>query len=124
MDAFLKEKNDNYYGSDLNKFIDFFCSHKMDCINIDCLQVKVSKKLIRIIESKKDKEQVTKAEKRVFNILSYLLRKQSEWNIEFCVVKGNYPFRKAEIYEWGSEEPKVLNQEELINYLNFEEKNA
>ena len=114
-----KIKNAQYYGSDLNKFIDERCSHKMDSINIDCLQIKVAKKRIRFIESKKDREHTTKSEIRAFKILRYLLSKQTEWDIEFCVISGNYPFQTAEIYVFGTEERFRLEQDELIKYLEF-----
>ena len=116
-----KLKNEHYYGSDLNKFIDEKCSHQMDCINIDCLQIKVSKKRIRFIESKKDNEHTPKSEIRAMNILKYLLSKQQEWKVEFCIVSGNYPFQSAEIFQFGTEELFTLNQEQLIKWLNFEE---
>jgi len=118
----LKEpKSPSYYSSPLNEFIDLFCSHEMDCINIDCLLLKVSKKRIRLVEFKRENERLPKSEIRVFKILNYVLNHQKEWNIEIFVVRGNPPFDSV-LVETIPEGINAwhLTKSNLIEWLNFE----
>ena len=110
-----------YYGSELNRFIDEYCSHEMDSINIDCLQLKVAKKRIRFIEYKRSREKMPRSEIRVYNILKYLFSKvESEWNIELYIVRGDYPFETALVKDFTTGQEWKLNQDELIKWLNFD----
>jgi len=117
----LKIKNENYYGSDLNRFIDEFCSHRMDCINIDCVLVKVAKRRIRFIESKKLNERLPKSEIRVFSILKSITdQTKTPWKADFYIVYGNYPFTFVKVVDFETKLSRTLNQAELIRWLNFE----
>ena len=118
---FRKFKTDNYYASDLNKFIDEYCSHEMYCINIDCLLMKVSQKRIRFIEFKHTIEDYPKSEKSVLRTLRYLLTKNGEWKTEFFVVMGDPPFDITHIFDLDGNELKTFTSKiELISWLNFE----
>jgi len=118
---FRKFKTDNYYASDLNKFIDEYCSHEMYCINIDCLLMKVSQKRIRFIEFKHTIEDYPKSEKSVLHTLRYLLTKNGEWKTEFFVVMGDPPFDITHIFDLDGNELKTFTSKiELISWLNFE----
>ena len=58
----------NYYGSDLNKFVNEECSKEMTVINIDMLEYKRSLKKIRIIESKHNNERMPKSQEEILKI--------------------------------------------------------
>lgn len=73
-------KDDRYYGSDLNKFIDDKCIHEMTAINIDCVLLRWSKKKLYIIESKHSSEgNMKKGQKDLLYFLTKILK-----NIIFC----------------------------------------
>lgn len=118
------DKNENYYGSPLNKFIDERCSHKMTCINIDCFLLKRIKKKIKIIESKHSMESMGRAQREALSRLSDLLKKgskESHWEADIYLVKGNPPYEYVEIRDWSSTNSFYkLTQENFIKWLNFE----
>ena len=111
-------KGSNYYGSDLNRFIDESCSHKMTCINIDCFLVKVSKKRIRFIESKHTKEGMKKGQKTALKLLSEMLH--PSYTVETFVVRGDYPYNTATVENIETGERTQLDQDTLIAWLDFE----
>jgi len=117
-----KAKNEHYYGSPLNRFIDEKCSHEMTCINIDCLLVKISKRKVRIIESKHLNEMLPRSQRTALTILKQIVDSspQTDWSIEFYEVRGDYPYHKAEITRLNHPETRmILSQKALINWLNF-----
>ncbi len=111
-------KSENYYGSDLNKFIDERCSREMTCMNIDCFLVKVSKKEIRFIESKHDGEGSGKGQRTGLRILSGLVH--PDFIVGNYLVRGEYPFETAIVENLATCEAFEVNQEDLIAWLNFE----
>jgi hypothetical protein len=116
-------KSDRYYGSDLNKFIDEFCSREMTCINIDCLLVKIKDKRIRFIESKHSIEGMPHSQLTALKILKRIFESKNNtpWRVEFYVVRGDYPYDEdVEIQEIGSSKVYQPTQQELIKWLNFE----
>lgn len=127
----FKEKPTNYYGSELNKFIDQFCSRKMTCMNIDCLCVKVSKNRIRFVESKHSMEgfgEINKGQYDALKILDYILKQNQEWKSEVCILVGDLPYEKAVVYRIRDKCTKdykdnfkvELTRQSLIKWLNFE----
>jgi len=110
--------NPQYYGSDLNQFIDERCSHEMTCINIDCFMVKVAKRRIRFIESKHSKERMKKGQRTAL-LLLYDLTHPS-YTVESFVVRGEYPYHRAKVEDIKTGESFDLSQEDLIAWLDFE----
>jgi hypothetical protein len=109
-----------YYGSDLNRFIDKYCSHEMTVNNIDLIIYKVSKKHIRIIESKHEMENMPKSQ---YSLLQKLARQSKifDCELEVLIIKGNPPYNTAEIINLTTGQKVVVSQSELIKYLNFED---
>jgi hypothetical protein len=117
----MKTKNEHYYASELNRFIDENCSHEMDCINFDAVLVKVAKKRIRFLEAKRENEGLAKSESRVFNILRFLLGNiNKEWKIEYFIVRSDATFENNFIQEMDGEPFAFLNKADLIRWINFE----
>ena len=116
------QKSEHYYGSDLNKFIDQFCTRRMTCNNIDCLLVKISQKRIRFIESKHNNENIPKSQFTALKILNSIFQTaKTPWQIEFYIARGDYPFENGiEIQDLNSQQTFQLTQQELIRWLNFE----
>lgn len=89
-------KNDNYYGSDLNKFIDENCTHEMTSINMDGLQIRWSKKRLRIYESKHTTESLGKGQ---LDAMTYLAKIFKQANLngdgfihEVCIIYADAPY--------------------------------
>lgn len=111
-----------YYGSDLNKFVDEFCSRNMTCINIDCLLVKFQSSLnrMRIIEFKHLNEKLNRPQFNALRALKEVVQPYTDWKCEFYIVRGNYPFPYAVVQELESARSVTLDQVELIEWLEFE----
>lgn len=116
-------KDFNYYGSDLNKYIDDNCIREMTVINIDCLQFKTDKKIIRIIESKHENEIMPKSQSKILYVLSGLFNLlneiQSDYKIYVYSIKGDYPYDSVKIYNFNTAENKTVNKKEFLDFLNF-----
>jgi len=110
-------KNNNYYGSDLNQFIDERCSHKMTCMNIDCYLIKIAKKRIRFIESKHSHEGANKGQRTGLLLLSRLTH--PEFKTETYLVRGEYPYNTATVEDMQGNSWE-LNQRDLILWLDFD----
>jgi hypothetical protein len=118
-----KIHGEHYYGSDLNRFIDEKCSREQTCINIDCYLLKIAKKRLRFIESKHTTEFAPRSQLTALKILQEIIRDSGnkQWKVEFYIVYGNYPFAEATQIEDLFENVKaVLNQGQLVQWLNFE----
>jgi len=112
-------KNDNYYGSVLNEFIDKNCSHQMTCMNIDCFMLKRSKRRIRIIESKHINEKMPYPQLEGLKAMKTFTPRMG-WTLEVYIVTGNPPYETAEVQEIDSDKIYKLNRSSLIEWLNFE----
>jgi len=112
-------KSSNYYGSDLNQFIDEYCSHQMICINIDCFLVKFKndKSQIRFIESKHTSEGMKKGQNIALSLIKELTHPTCI--IEVYLVRGEYPYTKATVEDMQGKSWE-LNQRDLILWLNFD----
>ena len=106
-----KKINENYYGSDLNKFVATKCRKDMVVNNIDLIINDYKNNKIRIIESKHKSEKMSKGQE-------ILLKKLSVMGIDTYTVYGNEPYNEATVYSFQAKKSKVMNQEELINFLN------
>ena len=83
--------------------------------------VKVEKRRIRVIESKRCIEDITNSEKRVYKIFRELTKNAPvDWSIEYFIVMGDPPYELAHIFNLDEKEIATLRQDELIKWLNFE----
>ena len=89
-----------YYGSDYNKYLSQL-SRKMTVINIDCLQYKRSKRLLRIVESKHLGEKTKQSQREVLHLLAIVLgycnNIAKKLTFQLYVVTGNYPYEKLQV---------------------------
>jgi len=121
---------DRYFGSDLNKFIHEKCTNKMTCINIDCLLLRLSKKRLRIIESKHSLEKIKNSQLEVLKILFkvFKIAEKSKWfkkyfdgwTFEVWIVIGDDPYEDITIEHPLYEKKYVLTGDEFIQWLEFE----
>jgi hypothetical protein len=125
-----------YFGSDYNKFLNKECSKEMTVNNIDCIQYKRSKKILRIVESKHSKEggkdtqsELLKIIGKVFRFLNLIRNGLSTiFNNEFIITKfeifkvySDYPFEKAIIYDYiKNKEYTINNKKDLISWSGFD----
>lgn len=93
----------NYFGSDLNKFVNNECSKDMTTINVDCLQYKRDKKTLRVIESKHNNERMKFAQKEALKVLAWafsLLNSiQNEYKFECYIVSADHPYSEAAAHD-------------------------
>ncbi len=114
----------NYFGSDLNKFVNNECSKEMTVINIDMLQYKRSKRILRIIESKHTYEKLPKSQQETLDIISYVFRFINKWLklkyvFECYIITGDPPYDTAEIKDLVNQRCVKLNNRDFINFLEF-----
>lgn len=104
---------ENYYGSDLNKFVAVNCRKDMVVNNIDLIINDYKNNKIRIIESKHGREKMSKGQQ-------ILLGKLSKMGIDTYTIYGDEPYDEATIYSFQSNRTKKVNKTELIKFLNNE----
>ena len=108
----------NYFGSDLNKFINEFCTKKMTAINIDLLTYKRSKKSMRIIESKHEHENIPRSQFEVLDLMKDAeLPRCAAFGV--YIITGNYPYDTATIHNMKIGKSWVVNRERLIEFLEY-----
>ena len=108
----------NYFGSDLNKFINEFCTKQMTAINIDLLTYKRSKKSMRIIESKHENENVPRSQFEVLDLMKDAeLPRCAAFGV--YIIIGNYPYDTAKIHNLKTGKSWVVNRAGLIEFLEY-----
>ena len=119
----------NYFGSDLNKFTNEFCSKEMVVNNIDMIQFKKlkDKKYIRIIESKHSNEKTSRGQDYILRVLASVFKElngSSKTTHEYGVyiATGDYPYETAKIKNLVEDKEHTVTQEELIDFLEFRKK--
>ena len=118
MGSYRKSENDlNYYGSDLNKFIDEFCTRKMTAINIDLLTYKRSLHHMRVIESKHRYENMPPSQFEALQIFSRAEIPGIKFGV--YIVRGNYPFEIVEIKNVKTGESREFDRKGLLDFLNY-----
>ena len=118
MNPYRKNSNElNYFGSDLNKFINEYCSKQMTAINIDLLMFKRSQNHIRIIESKHENENVPQSQLEVLKILS--AAEINGYLFSTYIATGNYPYNSTTITNIKTGVTKVFDKNELIRFLEY-----
>ena len=114
-----------YFGSDLNKFVNEECTDKMTVNNIDLIQYKRSKNELRIIEYKHKNEKMPYSQRELLKIVAkvfkYLNKISRKMSFGVYVVSGNYPYEEAKIKDLINKKTELLNQKELIDFLEFKD---
>ena len=116
-----------YFGSDLNKWVDDFCTREMTHINIDGLSHKKSKKIVRIIESKHSKEGMPTSQKEVLDIFAFIFKKLNkriimvEYTFECYIHRGDPPYNYSEIEDLVNDKEFTLDNENLVKFLEFKD---
>lgn len=105
-----KTINNNYYGSDLNKFAAENCRKDIVINNIDLIINNYKDGKLKIVESKHSKEKLSTGQ-------HLLLKKLSKLGIRCFVVYGDEPYNEVKVYSYQSEKYKTLNKSELIEFL-------
>lgn len=108
-----KKINENYYGSELNRFVAKNCKTDMVVNNIDLIINDYKTKTIRIIESKHSKEKLSKGQ-------DILLSEITKKGIMCYVVYGDFPYDSVEVFSYASKETRKMNKHQLIKFLNNE----
>ena len=117
----------NYFGSDLNKFTNEFCSKKMTTINIDFLGYKRSKKIVRIIESKHSREKTPTSQREVLEIFASVFKKLNkrivifDYTFECYIHRGDYPYNISQVEDLVNDTKFLLDNENLKKFLEFED---
>lgn len=107
-----KTINNNYYGSDLNKFAAENCRKDIVINNIDLIINNYKNNSLKIVESKHLNEKLSTGQ-------HLLLKKLSKLGINTYVVYGNYPYEdfKYRVYSYQVDKYITGTNEELINFL-------
>lgn len=108
-----KKINENYYGSDLNKFVAEKCRKDMVVNNIDLIINDYKNGCIRIIESKHSNEKLQKGQE-------LLLKRLCKIGIKCYVVYGNFPYNDVLLHCLTTDIKKQITNAELISFLNNE----
>lgn len=87
-----------YFNSDLNKFIGENLPNKFTAQDIDLLLIKKSRKKILICEYKHEDEPMSGEKGQQSSSLELLSKmKHPEYELDVCIIRGNYPFDKLEV---------------------------
>lgn len=103
--------NENYFGSELNRFVANECKKDMVVNNIDLIINDYKNKKIRIIESKHSTEKMSVGQE-------ILLKKLSKIGIDTYTIYGDDPYESAIVYSFQANVSKKMNKQELIRFLN------
>jgi hypothetical protein len=105
-----KTINENYYGSELNKFAAENCRKDIVINNIDLIINNYKDNKLKIVESKHSKEKLSKGQ-------DILLKKLSKIGINVFVVYGDYPYNDSTVYSYQTNRTIQMNKEQLTEFL-------
>jgi len=122
------EKLGNYFNSELNKYIGENLPKIMTSIDLDLLQVKKAKKIIRFAEYKHEEEGVGYQQNESLKLMARfakVINRHPEmfggWKCEVCLIRGNVPYDKLTIYCFVNETTQILtNKKDIDNFLTLE----
>jgi hypothetical protein len=113
------DKEARYFASDINKFASLVCGKDQTIMNIDMIQYKRDLNIIRFIEYKHDNELMSNSQFEFYQKLAICLKEINDPICEVISLRSDPPFQNTKFYNFVSGEYKVINQDQLINYLNF-----
>lgn len=115
------EEELKYYGSPLNKFIKENCKQDMTVINADLITYDWKQKHIRFIESKHHFEKMGKGQLILLKLMRRLFKQIKGYQVDVLVIRGNPPYHTAKLEDVITGKTRIVNQKELIKFLNYEE---
>lgn len=122
---YRNEQECRYYGSDLNKWIHEACSKQMTAINMDLLLYKRSKKMMKIVESKHNGEEIPFAQSELLRILATWVKpivdKAKLFNdFNVYIVEADYPYEDAEIIDMSTKKIYKLKDGYFKKWVEFD----
>ena len=118
------KKDYTYYNSDLNKFIGDVLPRIMTSIDVDLLQHKKAKKILRTGEYKHEGEEVGYQQNdaliEVARLYKWAMANGYDRKLECVMIRGNYPFEKLTIFDYITELTFIIEGEEVKKYLTLE----
>lgn len=110
-----------YYNSDLNKFIGKEIKKEMTSIDLDLLQYKKSRGIIRLAEYKHNGEKLGYQQESVLRELSKAFKFLNEHNypmkFQCHLIRGNYPYGKIAVTDFITDKTYELDGDNVIQYL-------
>lgn len=122
----LKNDNDNYHASDLNKFADIYCKRNITFNNIDMITWDFNKKRLRIIETKHNKESMNPSQQKLLNFIAYIFKilnkiKPLNYTFEIYIARGDWPFKELTLYDIIKQDIYLLKtQLDIKLWLQFD----
>ena len=111
-----------YFNSELNQFIGENLPKIMTSIDLDLLQVKKARKIIRLAEYKHEKESIGYQQLDAFKQLAVIAKKINShkelfngWTLQVCIIRGNKPFDKIEVEDLIHNKKHIFKDQENIN---------
>jgi hypothetical protein len=122
------EKLGNYFNSELNRYIGTKLPRIMTSIDLDLLQVKASRKIVRLAEYKHDKESVGDQQDKALKILgkfASVINANPDlfegWKVQVVLIRGNDPYDNISVYCYVTDKTYYLNDKKQINkFLTLE----
>ena len=112
-----------YFGSDLNKWINKNCRRDMTVNNIDLIIYRHGNGVVRVIESKHEKEMLGNGQFKLLTILAKIANVYNklmlEYQLEVYIIKGNYPYDNVEITNMSTETTKNIDAFMLKDFIDF-----
>lgn len=116
------EKLGNYFNSELNEYIGKNLPRIMTSIDLDLLQVKKRRKIIRLAEYKHERENVGKQQYDALKILADIAKKINQnselfdnWKIQVLIIRGNKPYDKIKIEDLITDKTHKITDKKTIN---------
>ena len=120
-------KKDNYYKGDLLPMTNHLCRQNMTTGDIDMFAWDYYKKVIRVIEQKRETEKEKESQKRFLKFMQELFDelkktdKYKHYDMGVYLVRGDPPFDSATITSFsGSKIPTEITHSELIKFIELE----
>jgi hypothetical protein len=118
----------SYYNSDLSKYIGQKLLRKFTSIDVDILQIKHSRNLLRFIESKHERESLKVQQEKALKTLAWIARTVNKnpslfnrLKMEVYEVRGNEPYNEITIYDFINGKSYKLNDRQKIDgFLSVE----
>ena len=123
------EKLGNYFNSELNEYIGKNLPRIMTSIDLDLLQVKKRRKIIRLAEYKHEREKVGKQQYDALKILADIAKKINDnpqlfdnWKLQVLIIRGNKPYDKIEIEDLITDKShKITDKKQINEFLCLEQ---
>ena len=115
----------NYFGADINKWVNLHCKRKLTVNNIDMITYDRNKKRIRIIEYKGQYEGQSETQNALLRVLAQIaqlnLNQLGEYELEIFVLCSNAPdFTENIFYDVMYNETFLLGAKKMQHFIDFD----